>query len=328
MDPAGYRPLREAIATHLGAFRGVRCSADQIIMVHGVQQGLDLAARTLLEPGDPVGMEDPGYPGARGAFLAAAASVMSVPVDAEGLRVRELKHLPAVPRIVYVSPSHQFPLGVAMGWQRRLSLLRWARRHGAWIVEDDYDSEYRYRGRPLTALRGLDEDDRVLYLGTFSKTLLPTLRSGYLVLPHDLVEPFLRLRVQVDLFPPLLEQMMLTDFLGEGHFARHIRRMRKLYRRRRDCLLAEGRRRLAGRLELIADETGLRLVGWLPSNADDTRVARVAAEWEVECLPISMFYQAAPPRPGLVLGFAASDEAAIRAGVERLANALKVALGR
>jgi GntR family transcriptional regulator/MocR family aminotransferase len=276
LDPAGYRPLREAIATYLGAARGVNCSADQIVIVHGAQQGLDLVARTLLEPGDAVCIEDPGYPGARGAFLAAGANLVGVPVDADGLDVGLLDRLAADPRVIYVSPSHQFPLGMTLSSPRRHSLLRWASRHSAWIVEDDYDSEFRYSGQPPTALCGLDADGRVIYIGTFSKTLLPTLRSGYLVLPEALIEPFLRARVHADLFPPLLEQLMLADFIVEGHLARHVHRMRKLYRQRRDCLLAESRAPLAGLLELVPDETGLRLVGWLPRETDDRVAARAA----------------------------------------------------
>lgn len=326
LDPAGYLPLREAIATHLGAARGVSCDPGQIIIVNGAQHGLDLVARTLLEPGDAACLEEPGYPGARGAFLAAGASLAGVPVDAEGLRVRSLDRLQTVPRMVYVSPSHQFPLGVTMSLRRRLGLLQWASRNSAWIVEDDYDSEYRYSGQPLTALRGLDGDDRVLYIGTFSKTLLPTLRAGYLVLPLGLVEPVLRVRIHTDLFPPLLEQMVLADFLTEGHFARHIRRMRKLYRERRDSLLEAARCSLAGMLDLMPDETGLRLVGWLPAGTDDRRVARLAADRGVECLPISMFYMESEPRPGLVLNFAATDGDAIAVGVRLLADALEAAL--
>jgi GntR family transcriptional regulator/MocR family aminotransferase len=224
-DPAGYRPLREAIAAHIGVTRGVRCTADQVIVVSGAQAALDLAARILLDPGDLAWIEDPGYPGARGALAGAGAQLVPIPVKADGLEVRVGRVRCPGARLVYVTPSHQFPLGVTMSLAQRLALLEWANQAGAWILEDDYDSEYRFSGRPLEALQGLDGTGHVIYMGTFSKVLFPALRLGYLVVPPDLTEAFVAVRLFVDRHVPILEQMALADFITEGHFTRHIRRM-------------------------------------------------------------------------------------------------------
>jgi len=240
-NPAGYRPLRQAVADYLGAARAVRCEADQVIVVAGSQQALDLVARVLLDPGDAVWVEEPGYAGAKGALAAAGARVVPAPVDAEGLDVAAARQRCAAARLAYVTPSHQYPLGMTMSLSRRLALLRWASDAGAWVVEDDYDSEYRYTGRPLAALQGLDTEGRVIYTGTFSKVLFPALRLGYLVVPTDLADAFARAKALTDRGSPVLGQAMLADFLAEGHFGRHIRRMRAR------CTV-NGRRRWCGRL--------------------------------------------------------------------------------
>ncbi|MGB8343352.1 MAG: PLP-dependent aminotransferase family protein, partial [Ktedonobacteraceae bacterium] len=216
--PAGYYPLREAIAAQIGVTRGVRCTPEQIIITAGSQGAFDLAARTLLNPGEAVWMENPCYFGARGALLAAGARLVPVPVDKQGLVMETGRERCPVARLVSTTPSHQFPTGVTMSLSRRLSLLDWARETGAWILEDDYDSEYRSSGRPLEALQGLDHAGRVLYIGTFSKVLFPTLRLGYLVAPAELVEPLLTMRRFLDVHIPMLEQMALFDFLHEGHY--------------------------------------------------------------------------------------------------------------
>src|SRR5207245_1271134 len=212
-DPAGYRPLREAIAAHIGVTRGVRCTADQVIVVSGAQAALDLAARILLDSGDMAWIEDPGYPGARGALGGAGAQLVPIPVKEDGLDVRAGRTRCPRARLAYVTPSHQFPLGVTMSLAQRLALLEWASQADAWILEDDYDSEYRFSGRPLEALQGLDHDGRVLYIGTFSKVLFPALRLGYLVAPTELIEPLLVMRRFLDMHLPMLEQMSLFDFL-------------------------------------------------------------------------------------------------------------------
>jgi GntR family transcriptional regulator/MocR family aminotransferase len=229
--PMGYLPLREAIAEYLGAVRAVRCDADQVLITTGSQQGLQICANVLLDDGAPVWIEEPGYPGARQACKTIGAELISVPVDDEGLNVSEGIRLCADARAVYITPSHQFPLGCTMSAARRLQLLSWATQAGAWIIEDDYDSEYRFGGRPLASLQGMDTDDRVIYVGTFSKVMFPSVRIGYVVIPKDLVSAFTRVRDAFDTFSSMLYQVVLNDFIRDGHFARHIKRMRTLYSR-------------------------------------------------------------------------------------------------
>ena len=326
-EAAGYRPLREAIAAYLGASRGVSCMPEQVIVVAGSQQGLDLAARVLLDPDDPVWVEEPGYIGARGALAGAGARLVAVPVGREGLDLAAGMSLEPAARMVYVTPSHQYPLGVTMSLSRRLALLDWARAAGAWILEDDYDSEFRYAGRPLAALQGLDMDGRVIYCGTFSKVLFPALRLGYLVVPPDLVDAFVTARALLDRHPPTLEQVVLASFIGEGHFLRHIRRMRALYRERQSVLLAAARETLGELVELAPAETGMHLLGLLPPGVDDRAAARAAAAYGVDVVPLSAYALRKPLRPGLVLGYAAFDTLAIRHGVHRLASALREVIG-
>ncbi len=236
-DSAGYRPLREAIVAHVTVSRQVHCAPEQVMIVPGSQGALDLAARMLLNAGDRVWIEDPGYSGARGAFLGAGAHLIPVPVDHEGLTVDiGIARAPEA-RLVYLTPSHQFPLGVTMSIPRRLALLDWAKRANVYLLEDDYDSEFRFGTRPLATLQGLDDADRVIYIGTFSKVLFPSIRIGYMILPPPLVDAFLKVRRLIDIHSPMLEQAVLTDFMVEGHFTRHLRRMRMLYAERRSALL-------------------------------------------------------------------------------------------
>lgn len=319
---AGYEPLRAAIAAHIGISRGVRCAPDQVILTAGAQGALDLAARTLLDPGDATWIENPGYFGAQGALVAAGARLVPIPVDDEGLSVEIGRQRCPEARLVYSTPSHQYPTGVTMSLGRRLELLAWAEQTGTWILEDDYDSEFRFSGRPLEALQGLDQAGRVLYLGTFSKVLFPALRLGYVVAPPDLVEPLLAMRRVMDLNLPILEQLALTDFMQDGHFARHLRRMREHYRRRRDLLCHELRSHLGGLLEVRVPEVGMQVVGWLPPGKDDRRAAALAAAVNVLVLPFSWCSREPLSRGGLVFGFAGTDEAGLRAGVQRLAAAL------
>jgi GntR family transcriptional regulator/MocR family aminotransferase len=318
----GYAPLREAIVTHLATARGVRCDAGQVIIVSSAQEGLDVACRTLLDPGDPVWLEDPCWAGSRGVMISAGARTVPVPVDRDGLMVERGIALAPAARLVYVSPSHQYPLGVTLSLERRLSLLAWAARAHSWIAEDDYDSEYRYTGRPLTALQGLDRAGRVLYIGTFNKTIFPALRNAYLVVPPALVEAVLRMRSIGAQHEPPVEQLILTDFIMEGHFARHLRRMRSIGRERRDALLAAARRDLGGLLDIEQTETGLHAVGWLPPGIDDVAASEAAGRHKVEAIPLSRCYQAACPRAGLVLGYAGLKPHEISAAVRRLAAAL------
>ena len=323
-DSAGYGPLREAISGYLGAARAVLCEPEQVIITSGTQQALDIAARLLLDPCDSVWIEDPGFLGARSSLIGAGARLVPVPVDDEGLDVARGATVCPSARLVYVSPSHHFPLGVTMSLARRLSLLEWASRAGAWILEDDYDSEYRYAGRPLAALQGLDKEGRVIYLGTFSKILFPSLRLGYMVVPPDLVEAFKNARAILSRFSPSIEQAVLTDFIMEGHFARHIRRMRELYRERQQCLIEAARRELGDALGLEPDEAGMHLVGQLRRGTDDLAVSRKASEVGVEASPLSLYFIERAGTSGLILGYAGYDEREIRKGVRLLAAALGV----
>jgi GntR family transcriptional regulator/MocR family aminotransferase len=320
-EPLGHRPLREAVADYLTLSRGVRCSAERVAIVSGMQEALDLTVRLLVEPGDRVLIEEPGYPGAALLFAAAGARVVPVEVDGEGLVTPSARLRSA--RLVYVTPAHQYPLGVTMSLPRRLALLEWARRTGARIFEDDYDSEFRYAGRPVPALQGLDAGGSVLFAGSFSKVLFPSLRLGYLVLPADLVERAAASRSVSCRHPPLLEQRVLLDFIAEGHFARHLRRMREVYAERLATLLEGARQRLAGLLELSPVEAGLQTSGRLLVGLDAEQVARAAADRGVEVVPLARFYRASPPLQRLQLGFAAVDPREIRRGVRELAAVLE-----
>ncbi len=320
-DPAGYKPLREAIATYLRGSRAVRCETEQIVIVSGSQQALDISARLLLDPGDVALLEDPGYPGARVALLAAGAKLVRLPVDHEGGNIQAIA--PDVrARVAFVTPSHHFPLGVTMSVTRRLALLEWAGRTGAWVLEDDYDSEYRYRGKPLPSLQGLDSAGRVVYMGSFSKTMFPSLRLGFIVLPTELVEAFRRARSVIDGHSPMTEQAVLADFISEGHFARHIRRMRALYAERQAALVDAAGRELKGVLEVRPSEGGMHLVGWLPDGIDDVKLSQRALAHGVHVRPLSSCSTAKMRRGGLLLGYAALTVAQIREGVGKLAEAL------
>ena len=317
-DPMGHMPLRAAIAEYLGAFRAVRCEAEQILVTTGSQQGLQLAAHVLLDAGDRVWMEDPGYVGAHQALMGAGIQMIPVPVDQEGLDVTRGMRLGRAARAVYITPSHQFPLGVTMSATRRMQLLSWAVHSGAWIIEDDYDSEYRFGGRPIASLQGLDADGRVIYVGTFSKVMFPALRLGYVVVPKDLVPAFSNARDGNDTFSSTLYQAVMTDFIREGHFARHIRRMRTLYMERRAALVEALGKHMGDRLEVIGAEAGMQLTALLPRGIDDVAVARKAAQKGVSARPLSTCYLKPPERGGLILGYGGADVEEIREGVKKL----------
>ncbi len=329
-DPGGLPSLRAAIAGHLRAVRGLDCGAGQVLVTAGGQQALDLATRVLLDPGDAAWIEEPGYAGLRAALAAAGARAVAVPVDAEGLSVAEGRRLAPEARLAAVAPSHQYPLGVTMSLARRLELLDWAGSQGAWILEDDYDSEYRYAGRPLTALQGLEAaragERQVIYVGSFSKVLFPSLRIGYLVAPPDLAEDFLRARRALDDHPSSIVQPALAAFIEEGHFAAHVRRMRRLYAGRQAALLAAGARHLGGLLSLAPDPAGMHLVGAfepaLAARLGDVEAAHRAAAAGVSVRPLSAFYAGPARRRGLLLGYAGVPDAAIEPAVLRLRDAL------
>jgi GntR family transcriptional regulator/MocR family aminotransferase len=323
IDSAGYRPLREAIASYVGTARGLRCSPEQVIVVAGSKRAIDLAARVLLDPGDATWIEDPCYPTARRVLQGAGARVVAVPVDEEGLNVASGHACCPNARLAYVTPSHQFPLGVTMSLPRRLALLEWAARRAAWILEDDYDSEYRYEGRPLASLQGLDRAGRVLYMGSFSKVLFPALRLGYLVVPLPLVESFVAAHALLDGQSPTFDQAVLADFMTEGHFVRHVRRMRTLYAERQATLVRAAAREFGGLLDVQAAQAGMHLVGWLPPGVDDFSASRSAQEAGITARPLSSFASSNTRRGGLLLGYAALRPSEIREGVRRLAGALR-----
>jgi GntR family transcriptional regulator/MocR family aminotransferase len=320
-EAIGYRPLREAIADYLNASRGVNCTAEQVVIVSGMQEALDLAARLFIDPGDKVGIEEPGYQGAFAAFSSAGAKVSPVHLDNEGVCLKETAR--RRPRLIYVTPAHQFPLGITMTLRRRLDLLEWARKTGAMIFEDDYDSEYRYCGRPIPALKGLDCSGQVIFAGSLSKVLFPALRLGYMVVAPDLVERLAAIKSVASQHAALLEQAVLCDFMTDGHFARHIRRMREVYSERLQFLLQESRRRLTGLLEISEVEAGLQTVGWLCNGVDGVSARDAALARDVEVVPLSQYARTRLAREGLQLGFAAIDGKEIRRGVQELAIALE-----
>jgi GntR family transcriptional regulator/MocR family aminotransferase len=320
--PQGSTALRRALADYLGRSRGLVCDPEQILVVSGSQQGVDLVARLVLRRRDRAALEEPGYEGARAAFDAAGASLVPVPIDAEGIRVDALPRRGV--RLVFVTPAHQYPLGVTMSYPRRAALLAWAERTGALVLEDDYDGEYRDEGWPREALMALDRGGVVLHLGTFSKVMFPALRIGYLVLPPRLVEPCARLRVVSDGGAATLEQDALADFLQSGDFERHVRRSRARSRKRRETLLAALRDRLGDQAEVQGGESGLHVVLWLRGRPprEAREIAQRARERGVGLYPISPYYAGRPPAAGFVMGYAALTPETIRDGVARIAELL------
>lgn len=319
-DPAGFRPLRREIAAYLQAARGVRCREEQIIITSGSQQAINLAAQILIDPGDDVWIEDPVYLGARGALLNSGAQLVPLPIDQEGIDIRQGIQASPQARLIYVTPSHQYPSGITMSLARRLALLRWANQTGAWILEDDYDGEYRYMGHPLASLQGLDQANRVIYIGTFSKILFPGLRLGYLVAPIELVETFTAARAAFDRHSHVLDQMVLTDFIREEHFARHVRRMRALYAERQNILIDAIKQDLSGAIDVQPDPAGMHLIADLPADCDDLTITEQASRQNIFVTPISKYYFKAAPRNALVLGYTAFNEQEIRAGIHTLAE--------
>jgi GntR family transcriptional regulator/MocR family aminotransferase len=321
-QPAGHRDLRAALARYLRESRGVVCEPDQIIVVCGAQAALDLAARMLLDAGDAVWMEEPGYLGARGALLAAGARLVPVPVDAEGLDAAEGERLQAAARLAYVTPSFQFPLGVTMSLARRLRLIEWAARAGAWILEDDYDSEYRYTGRPLSAMQGLDGAGRVVYLGTFSKTMFPALRIGYLVVPHGLQQAFATAIRHTGHSAPLPVQAALAEFIEQGHYAAHVRRMRGVYAARHTRFVKLAGSALEGLARLAPPAGGMQMPAWLHADCDDRRVSARAAEQGLTVSPMAAYYLGPPGPPGLYLGYAGIPDADVEPALRTLARVI------
>ncbi len=327
-DPAGYLPLRELLCVYLKAARGVNCTPEQIVITSGSQQGLFLLSSILLGPGDAVWMESPGYRGASGSLHAAGAEVFPVPIDAQGLDVAYgAAHCPQA-KLAYVTPSHQLPLGVSMGLQRRLELLAWAAKAKAWIIEDDYDSEYRYTGAPLASLQSLDRAGCVVYVGTLSKVLFPGLRLGYLVAPPALAGALVQAKAVVDRHTAIVPQMVLADFIAEGHFGRHIKRTREINAARRALLMQGIERELGDFLVCGPAETGLELCVHFRRGHDEEAVARAGLERGIELRPLGHYSDAGAPAgcraaPGLLLGFSALPEAEIAHGLKVLGEILR-----
>jgi len=322
IDSLGYRPLRQAICDYVRRLRAVRCDPDQVLIVSGAQQALYLCGHTLLDPGESVWMEDPGYPRARAAFVNAALKVIPVPVDSEGLVVSAGKKLEPLPKLVFVTPSFQCPLGSMMSLARRFELLGLARAANAWILEDDYFCEYRYGGDPVASLQSIDQDERVIYVGNFSKSIVPSLRIGYLILPSALVESFQRVRSTMSRQPPGVEQAILAEFIREGHLDRFVRATLRTYRERQEALVDAILAHAKGLLETSPTGTGMYLVAWLNPGIDDQAVARAAAIDGVDVIPLSTFCIRPPRRSGLVLGYSAYEVNRLRLAVKQLCAAL------
>jgi GntR family transcriptional regulator/MocR family aminotransferase len=326
-DPMGSKDLRAVIATYLRTARGVRCEADQIMIVNGSQQALAVTSQVLLDPGSQVWMEEPGYRFAKRIFALNSCRMVPVPVDEEGLDVAAGIKACNKAGAVFVTPSHQYPLGMTMSAARRLQLLDWAERSGAWIIEDDYDSEYRYEGMPIPSLQGLDRYSRVTYIGTFSKVLFPSLRMGYIVIPPDLIQSFVAVRFAIDIGPPSFYQAVLADFIREGHFARHLRRMRLLYGERRTVLMESIRKELGDQAEITGAHAGMHLSVKL-EGIRDRESADGAANDNLWLMPLSTSYAGPTSRTGFILGFGSAAVEEIPNAVRRLRTALEPSRSR
>lgn len=318
----GATELREQIAVYLRASRGVVCDPSQVFIISGTHQALHLVLLGLSNPGDGAWTENPGYPGARKAFSLMRLRTSAVPVDREGLIVAEGRRLDDAARFAYVTPARQAPLGHTMSLSRRLELLRWANERGAMILEDDYDGEYRFGGSPAPSLQSLDPDGRVIYFGTFSKTLLPSLGIGYLVVPRRHIETMARLVDSIARPPSLSTQVTIARLIQSGAFESHVRAMRTLYRRRQDALARHIRPALAGLLEIEVLNAGLHLIGWLPEDSDDRRMAESARRAGLLPRPMTDFVAAGRHRPALMLGFSNLTEEQMPAAVATLRRAL------
>ena len=301
----------------------MRCQAERIFITSGSQQAIDLAIRTLIDPGDAVAIEDPSYPPARLAFAAHGAKLVPIPVDKNGIDVSVLLSVSKTVKAVYVTPSHQYPTGATLPMVRRLALIDWAAATGAWIIEDDYDSEFRYDERPLAALQGIDKHERAIYVGTFSKALLPGLRLGYVVVPSELIPAFRAMRVLLDRFPAPFQQLIVADFLSEGHFSSHLRRLRNSYRTSRNTLTGFLEERLAGELNIDFPQQGIRLLGRFKRHQSDIAIAKIARSLGVTVLPLSPMYLNSKPDHGIVLGFAGLTNTEADFGTLQLATAMK-----
>ncbi len=319
-DARGLAVLREHIAAYVGPSRGVRCSPDQVVVTTGTQHALALSARLLLQPGDQVLVEDPGYSGAKGALAAAGATLVGMPVTPDGWDVDRALGRASTARLAYVSPSHQYPLGVTMALPARLALLEWARAADAWILEDDYDAEFRHSGRALPSLQGLDRSERVLYIGTFSKALFPSLRLGYAIVPRRLVDAYAKATAVTGRRVPTFEQAVLAEFIASGHFSRHVRRLRQRYERSRRALETALAARFGNSITLFGAPIGMHVVGRYRADASDVELSRRAEAVGVFVPPLSRYYLEHAGMNGLVFGYGHLGHDEILRGVDALAT--------
>lgn len=316
-NPAGYQPLRKAVADYLRISRGVKCETNQIIIVNGSQQAIDLAARVLLDYGDNVLIEDPCYLGAKAVLHSSGLNLIPVPVDNEGITINQNVESFKDTKLAYVTPSHQFPLGVVMSLSRRLQLLEWAKNNNSWIIEDDYDSEFRYQGYPLPSLQGLDNNNRVINVGSFSKVMFPALRLGYMVVPPELTDAFISVKALSDRGSPLIEQAAIAEFLNSGHFARHIRKMRVLYNQRQNILVKEINKRLGDIIKIKTSDSGMHIIGWLDNSINDRELSNYLDRKGILLSALSNYVinKESNLNEGLIFGYTAFNENEIKNAV-------------
>lgn len=321
-DAAGYFPLRQEIANYLGRSRAVNCTPEQVIIVNGSQQALNLIARLLINPGDWTAIEEPGYLGARHCFTSQFAKIQSIAVNSTGLDVKALSDREQNFKLVCVTPSHQFPTGVTMSLSQRIALLQWAKKTNTLIIEDDYDSEYRYESQPIPALQGMDRGDLVIYIGTFSKILFPSLRIGYLVAPHNLIPIIRKAKWLCDRFCPILEQYALTDWIRLGHFERHIRRMRQLYNLRRQALIVAFDKYFGDRVTVLGENAGIHLMAKIQTNSSDETVIKKAAAVGIGLISAKNYYLQPKNQGEFIFGYGQLEELEIDRGISKLAEVL------
>lgn len=321
-SPAGYWPLREAVAGYLRSARSVRCRSEQVIIVSGSQQAFYIAAVSLLDPGDKVWMEEPGCMGPRAAFQSQGAQLIPIPMDHDGIDIEYGIAAAADARVIYVNPSHQYPLGTTLSLSRRIALLKWVANHNVWVIEDDFDSEFRYTGRPLPSLQGLGDSNRIIYIGTFSKTLFPSLRMGYMVVPETLLPAFTAAKNLLDKQTNIVNQAVLSNFIHQGYFNRHIRRMRTVYQQRNKICVESLHHELDDLLTFGPTEAGMHITAILPKEMSDIEVVRIGAEQGIELLPLSEFYVGEKRQNGLILGYTGIREELIPEGVRQLKRVL------
>ncbi len=332
-DVFGFMPLRQAIADYACSTRGVHCSAEQVLIVNGTQQAINLVAQVLLDQGDEVCLDEPGYDAARGALLAQGAQVRPVSSDAAGMKIDDvIQHWPET-KMIYSTPSHQFPLGGTLSLSRRLALLAWAAENNRWIFEDDYNSEFRYHAQPIQALQGLDRQHRVIYVGTFSKMLLPELRLGFMLIPPQLIEAFQWAKHYADTRSAYLEQATLAMLISDGHYARHVRRVRKACAERQQALIHAIQQHLSDYFEVAPSDSGIHLLAWLKTPYTEQEIMTTCREIGLGAQPLSRYYQQQsqnqthvvnpPRRQGILFGFAAHRPAEMQHAIQQLAQALQ-----